>query len=151
MFQCGRPWVILKCRECDAEIGGTGHNLLPGNTALDLVDSTKKGYLLDCASNTSDIPQYMRELGPAAFHITRFFLHCALYFACDVDEERAVREMMDKFKNLSYSLKEFFWEHLNKDLSLIQKCLHINSEEVFFVIHSLMGKMLSSSEGNKYF
>jgi hypothetical protein len=105
---------------------------------------------LDCASNTSDIPQYMRELGPSALCITRFFLHCALYFACDVDEE-AVREMMDKFKNLSYSLKEFFWEHLNKDLSLIQTCLHINSEEVFFVIHSIIGTMLSSSGGNKFF
>ena len=136
----------MQCQECKADIGGTNHNLLPGNTALDLVDSTKKGYLLDCANKISNISQVMRELGPAAFQITRFLLHCALYFACDVDEE-AVREMMDKFRNCSNGLKEFFWEHLNKDLSIIQTCLNINSDEVLFVIHSIIRDILNSNEG----
>ena len=114
---------------------------------MDLVDSTKKGYLLDDADKIPNATELIRELGPPAFHITRFFLHCSLYLACDCHDS-SIREMMDKFWNSSISLKDFFWKHLNKDLKLIGIALNINPDEVILVIHSIMHYMLINKDGS---
>ena len=31
LLQCGRPYVVAKCKVCGLEIGGEGHVLRPGN------------------------------------------------------------------------------------------------------------------------
>ncbi len=86
LFDCGRPWVIHKCRDCQAEIGGTQHKLLDTNKELDIKDKTPKGYCLNEASKTSDNPTQERNLSHSSLHIIRFVLHCALYFGIDTDE-----------------------------------------------------------------
>ena len=91
------------------------------------------------ASTISDNPQTERQLTQPAFHVVRFFLHCALYFACDKDE-KAVKLMMIKEPDVP---KDFFWQHLNKDLALIGRALNLNPDEVLIILHSILNDILS--------
>jgi uncharacterized protein YihD (DUF1040 family) len=133
-IKCGRPWVIMKCKECNADIGGTSHKLIETNKELNVTDTTLRGYCLTDASTISDNPQTERQLNQPAFHVVRFFLHCALYFACDNDE-KAVKTMMVKEQ---ISPKDFFLQHLNKDLFLIGRALDLNQDEVLIILHSIL-------------
>ncbi len=87
LFDCGRPWVVHKCRDCQAEIGGTQHKLLETNKELDIKDTTLKGYCLNEASRISENPTQERNLSQSSLHIIRFILHCAIYFGIDTDEQ----------------------------------------------------------------
>ena len=131
-IKCGLPWVIMKCKECNADIGGTSHKLIETNKELNVTDTTLRGYCLTDASTISDNPQTERQLNQPAFHVVRFFLHCALYFACDNDE-KAVKTMMVKD----------FWQHLNKDLLLIGRALNLNRDEVLIILHSVLNDILN--------
>ncbi len=97
-----------------------------------------KGYCLNDASTISDNPQSERQLTQPAFHVTRFFLHCALYLACDKDE-KAVKAMMLREPA---EPKDFFWSHLNKDLMLIGRALNLNPDEVLIILHSILNDIL---------
>ena len=129
----------MKCKECTADIGGTSHKLIEGNKELNVTDTTLRGYCLTDASTISDNPQTERQLNQPSFHVVRFFLHCALYFACDRDE-KAVKTMMVKEPALP---KEFFWQHLNKDLFLIGRALNLNPDEVLIMLHSILNDILN--------
>jgi hypothetical protein len=132
-IKCGRPWVITKCKECNADIG-TSHKLIETNKELNVTDTTLRGYCLTDASTISDNPQTERELNQPAFHVVRFFLHCALYFACENDEN-AVKTMMVKEP---VSPKDFFLQHLSKDIVLIGRALNLTSDEVYILLHSIL-------------
>ena len=138
LFDCGRPWVVHKCKECQADIGGTGHKLIDNNRELNVADSTMRGYCLTEAHTMSDTPIAERQLNQTSLHLTRFFLHCALYLAIDKDEN-AIKSMMIKTPD---NAKDFFWNHLLKDLSLIVKALNINMDEVFIVIHHVLNDIM---------
>lgn len=42
--------------------------------------------------------------------------------------------------------KDFFWNHLSKDLTLIGKALNLNTDEVYIVIHSILFDVLNLSK-----
>lgn len=42
--------------------------------------------------------------------------------------------------------KEFFWSHMNKDLSLIGKALNLNTDEVYIILHSILFDIINVSK-----
>ncbi len=136
LFNCGRPWVKLKCEVCNADIGGENHNLTANNRKLDVQDSTMKGHCLNFASVLPDTPANERELNGQSFHLLRFMIHACLYFACDGGHE-LTRMMTARPDNM----KKFFWEHMQKDLRIASRLLNVNVDELLILLHYITDKM----------
>ena len=141
LFDCGRPWVVTKCNTagCNADIGGTSHNLLPGNKKIDVNDTSLKGYCLPDAGMLSDEPSTDRQLSSYAFHTIRFIIHSCLYFACEHHESDVTYIMAHA---LLPDKKKFFWDHLNKDLRILCKTLNLNMDEVIILLHLVCNKLM---------
>jgi hypothetical protein len=145
LFDCGRPWVKMKCDVCGTEIGGAQHVLLPTNRVLNVTDNTQKGYCLPVASSLPDAPANERELNSTAFHILRFFVHACLYVACERSEKYVDEIMSTK----SADKKQFFWDHMNKDIKIAAKTININADEMLTLLHVICMDILKNvNNGN---
>ena len=86
LFDCGRPYVVHTCKQCNAKIGGNNHKLLDTNKELTIVDKTLRGYCLSDSSTMKEESMNERELSSSQFSLVRFFIHACLYFSCDQNE-----------------------------------------------------------------
>ncbi len=147
LFDCGRPWVVTKCKTpgCNADIGGTNHNLLPGNKKVTLKDTSLKGYCLPDAAALPEDPLPERTLSAHAFATLKFVIHSCLYFACET-REREVSSIMEY--NVLPDKKKFFWDHLNKDIRILSKALNINAEDACILLHLVCNQILSNTRAN---
>jgi len=140
LIDCHRPWVLSKCNECNAEIGGLNHKSAQGNIKLDeMIDKTIKGYSLPKASDLNDLPITERLLNSYEFQIERFFLHACLYLACgDTNEISSdVHEIMKLAKPYlkKEDIKQFFWDHMHKDLKITCSILNLTVDELIILLH----------------
>ncbi|CAF0704523.1 unnamed protein product [Brachionus calyciflorus] len=140
LFDCGRPWVVMKCSTCNENIGGTQHTLLPRNTRLDNQDRTIRGYCLPVPISINHDFANERLLNAASFHILRFIINCVMYFACDTNQEH-VYNMMTCRPN---DLKQFFWDYMQKDLRIISKALNLNTDEATILLHLISDDILKN-------
>ena len=139
LFDCGRPWVIHKCKTCGEDIGGQNHVLLATNKVVDVQDKTLKAYpLQDCTVQPQNEPTSERLLSPSAFHIIRFFLHACMYFSYEKNGNNLVTIMANKPANVF----DFFWRHMQKDLELSRKALNINADEIYLILHTICNEIL---------
>jgi hypothetical protein len=145
LFDCGRPWVVFKCKSCNADIGGTNHVLLPGNKKVTPKDNSVKGYCLPDAAALPEDPIPERTLSAYSFAVLKFVIHSCLYFACDTQEEQVTSIM--SFNSMP-DKKKFFWDQLTKDLKILGKALNINSEEVITLMHLVCKKIFSNTRPN---
>ena len=102
-----------------------------------------KGYCLATASTLTDNPiGDMRELSAQTYHILRFIIHMCLYLACDNgDVEKLVT--LEASKRIA-DKKQFFWEHMQKDLKLGSKALNVNSDELIILLHYICDNLKNS-------
>ena len=144
LFDCGRPMHMYKCKVCNEAIGGTQHNLLQTNRRLDVSDNTFKGYCLSDASVVSKEPHTERLLSSSSVQIIRFFLHTCLYFACDTNQE-SVHGLI-AIPQQNKSLKRFFWDHINLDISILGKSLNMNTDQIILFLHNICNDLLKSNK-----
>ena len=143
---CGKPMVNAICNECGERIGGENHNLNTGNQNVDqtLIDKTLTGYCLKDASKEPDLPTSdLRKLNSSSFHLERFIVNACMYLACDNENEKDVLNLMYPQPNKSVKLKDFFWEHIQKDLKLAGKSLNLNLDELIILLHKALFSFLS--------
>lgn len=142
LFNCGQPWVEYTCDTCGAKIGGTNHNLLSGNKRMNIEDQTKTGYCLSYARNSADNPITDRSLSSQNYHVLRFLIHACLYLASDKETE--VHQLMTVVLNAN-DKKEFFWDHMQKDLRIASKCMNLNTDELIILLHYIVDNMKNSN------
>ena len=109
-------------------------------------DTTQKGYCLTEASNQSDVPvSDMRLLNSSAFHLERFVVNACMYFALGDQNENVetVRKIMYPQPDKKIDLKDFFWLHMKKDLSLLSKTLNLTLDEVIILLHKIVFSFLT--------
>lgn len=143
--ECGQPWIKAVCAECGLEIGGVNHSLIKSNKRMDdtqLVDHTLTGYLLSSAQHLSDKAQTVRFMSSLHAQIVRFFLHACMYLACgDEDQEEGpVRQSI--IMTTPDNVKQFFWEHMLKDLRITCRELNITVDELLMLLHSVCFKFI---------
>jgi hypothetical protein len=118
-------------------------------------DQTPKGYSLMEVEKTDEMPKDLRLLNQAGFHLERFILNACMYLACGDHDEKIqdVLEMMTYKPELKkdIELKDFFWQHIEKNLSQICKCLNLTSDEVIILLHSVCAEILDSRPITKIF
>jgi trimeric autotransporter adhesin len=83
---CGQPMQVSTCPECRAQIGGSNHVPLAGNTpaAARAEDSVQSGYCYSLSSTAGDAPapaEGARSLRLPQLLAVRCLLHCALSVA----------------------------------------------------------------------
>ena len=144
LFDCGRPWVKTNCKTCGAEIGGTNHQLLANNRTLKIEDKTLRGYCLPDASNstsTDNAPKNDGVLNLSGLHTVRFVINCCLYFSCDVNDQ----EVSDLMSVKTAHRKNFFWNHMKNDLSIISRLLNINMDDAMILMHLMCDFILKNT------
>ncbi|XP_052765375.1 E3 ubiquitin-protein ligase rnf213-alpha-like isoform X1 [Mya arenaria] len=138
---CGRPWTVDRCRECGAEIGGTGHVPLPGNNVDDLTDQTKSGHLLGpWESRGPPVPE--RKLTVTTLSITRIFLHMALLGGAG----RNKRTICGIFKPEidPETVEDFLWKHIQKDFDDLQQSTKLSFDDTVLLMHSFISSMVNN-------
>jgi hypothetical protein len=151
LIDCTRPWVLAKCNECNAQIGGLNHKLSEGNQRVnELIDNTIKGYSLPYAHELTDLPMTDRLLNSIEFQIERFFLHACLYLACgDEDESSAtVLRQMKTTKVKKEDLKQFFWDHMVKNLKISCSILNITQDELIILLHLITFRFIHTKDNS---
>ena len=48
----------------------------------------------------------------------------------------------------NYPLKDFFWNHLNNDIKMIQKSLNLNVDEAYVILHVVMKNIFDAKPSN---
>lgn len=90
-------------------------------------------------SSLNENPANERLLTAPAFHILRFFIHACLYFACDFNNQQDIASMMTTNPT---DKKQFFWDHMNKDLRIASKALNLNMDEMIILLHNICEDLL---------
>ena len=137
---CGKAMVLSNCNECGLRIGGENHQIDSKNKLLNksLVDKTLTGYCLRDAANEPEMPTSdLRKLNSSAFHLERFIINACMYLACDKENQNDVYNLMYLKPNKNVELKDFFWDHIKKDLKLAGKSLNLNLDELIILLHKL--------------
>jgi hypothetical protein len=136
---CGRPYVLSKCPECKADIGGQRHKLTTDNVILpdqnNAIDRTKPGHVIGAAKMfQSAEPQ--RRLNPVQMAILRNLLHLAMFSGLH-DNRQAVCDLIDPAITVE-DCDRFLWEHINADLAIIGRALDKNKDDVLVIMHSIL-------------
>ena len=86
----------------------------------------------------------LRKLNSSSFHLERFIVNACMYLACDNENEKDVYNLMYPQPNKSVKLKDFFWEHIQKDLKLAGKSLNLNLDELIILLHKAIFSFLTT-------
>ncbi len=62
--------------------------------------------------------------------------------------QKSIRLIMNPTVNPD-NVKNFFWDHLNKDLNLIGKTLNLNMDEVFIILHFIFNDIMTSVKSSR--
>ncbi len=133
---CTQPAVTSKCPTCSNTIGGTNHQLAPGNKeAVGLMEKTQFGYFLPNATLRSDTPENIRNMGNLNTCILRLFLHSVLYL-CAIEKKDLSNIMSSQVK-----FDDFFAEQIIKDINILSNCLHHSPDESILIVHFLLSQL----------
>jgi len=133
---CTQPAVTSKCPTCSNTIGGTNHQLAPGNKeAVGLMEKTQFGYFLPSATLRSDTPENIRNMGNLNTCILRLFLHSVLYL-CAIEKKDLSNIMSSQVK-----FDDFFAEQIIKDINILSNCLHHSPDESILIVHFLLSQL----------
>jgi len=150
---CGRAWVTLQCVDCGANIGGTDHNLLPGNRDLGRqqidrrLDLEKKYCLRDASVEANDKFFSVREIQPTVIQALRLVLHSAMAVgmaAGGAEWEAAARRVLNPTYCNPPDLSQFIYEHWKCNWDSLRTLLNRSEDEMSMLLH--LG--LASSGGN---
>ncbi|KAK6168601.1 hypothetical protein SNE40_019799 [Patella caerulea] len=76
--ECGRPYTVSKCNQCNATKGGQGHQATAGNTTDDGQDRSKTGHILGLADQRPLVAIPERSMSPSVCAIIRMMTHMSM-------------------------------------------------------------------------
>jgi hypothetical protein len=111
-------------------------------------DKTQWGYCLTDAESQPERPQSdLRLLNSPSFHLERFFINACMYLACDREnEEKVYKCMYPQPDRAKVWLKDFFWDHMKKDLSLAGRSLNLVLDELIVLLHMVSFSFLTQGQ-----
>ncbi|XP_052243455.1 E3 ubiquitin-protein ligase RNF213-like [Dreissena polymorpha] len=133
---CGRPDSTGFCPECREQIGGAGHQALPGNVLNNQGDTTKRGHVLG-RSNKSGIIQPERDMKPTYCTAVRLFLHMALYLGPVEDIQKIIQPEIP-----ANHVSQFLLDHINANIVGLQKALDRSPDDIILLMHVVVHHMM---------
>ncbi len=80
--------------------------------------------------------------------MVRFFLHACLYLACGDSDEHQATVLQSLILVTPENVKEFFWQHMEKDLKVSCQLLNITKDEILILLHSICFGFLKTVSKN---
>ena len=138
---CGRAATVGTCKACGREIGGEGHQLRPDN-ALDAgIDRTETGHVLGRAAKLGPISAPERKLNRATFSILRLLTHISMYIGANTNSGAVCQSIKSNIEQ--GDVGAYLLEHIDLDLTSIQKVLGKNKDDVLILIHVLLTQIMN--------
>jgi hypothetical protein len=137
--ECGRPMVNYACPQCGSKIGGVNHKLESTNRVARTNDTTETGYALGPPSQREVNATAERDLNPPSCAIVRAIMHgCLLWASCT--NENAMYGLLDLIKSQvrPNEMSQFFWQHLEHDVSMLSKAIGKSRDDACLVIHLIL-------------
>ena len=140
---CGRPWIMDKCKTCGEVIGGEQHKLVKDNSMVDdaIHDKTMKGY---CIQEMCNRAENIRSLNMVGFFYERFLIDACMYLAMG-DYGQNKKQVMGGMCHEETDLDDFFLIRIKHDLTLLSAELNFNIDEIFLLIHLSLKQFLENS------
>ncbi|XP_076467024.1 E3 ubiquitin-protein ligase RNF213-like [Babylonia areolata] len=131
---CGQPAVEGMC-PCGHKIGGIGYNAAARNIQNSGADRTQKGHILGPAAQRGleSVPE--RQLTSVECSVLRFLLHAVLYLSANTNTQAAAVCRMVTPRIAPDQCAQFFVDHMEHDLKVLQRCLGRSADDVFLVLH----------------
>ncbi|KAM6032909.1 E3 ubiquitin-protein ligase rnf213-alpha-like isoform 2-T2 [Chlamydotis macqueenii] len=140
---CGLPMEVKKC-ECGASVGGTCHKPETGFTQKENTkDKTEKGYILESPLLRRN--ELERCLSPACVGLARALLHSS--FLLGIYAEKGA--ILDLMKEEPEDVEEFFWGHLQKDITCLAEALSRNTEDAVLTVHLFLQHLSNNSSADE--
>ncbi|XP_041355040.1 E3 ubiquitin-protein ligase RNF213-like [Gigantopelta aegis] len=143
IIDCGRPTTDGRCLDCGLRVGGVGNKLADGNVEDPGIDQTKTGHILGDANQRPNISTSERKLSGQACTLLRLLTHAALLLGCDVNS-RAVSSMVQP---VVQDVSQFFWNHIQKDIDQLHRCVGKSVDDVFLIIHFIFHQISDGTRG----
>lgn len=145
---CGRvvEGSHATCSKCGKRVGGQGYNQpLAGTSLADGADETQTGHILGAAKQrpTQGLPE--RQLSALECSLARFFTHASLFVGANLEQADVLSEIINP-KIAQEEVCQFFWDHLDKDLKVIECTLGHTLEETCLFLHHICNSMSESSQ-----
>ncbi|KAL2078388.1 hypothetical protein ACEWY4_026073 [Coilia grayii] len=139
--ECGRPVAVSKCVECGVEIGGLGHNPVPGfyQVTTGVADQTQRGHALGEARQRSEAPNRQRSSAQSA--LLRVLTHLAMMLGA-ARNQQGIRQMITPPVR---DVIEFLYNHLEKDMEVLGRTLDLNLDDTVIVIHLILNAAAKDS------
>ncbi|XP_052808680.1 E3 ubiquitin-protein ligase rnf213-alpha-like isoform X1 [Mya arenaria] len=139
---CGRPAEVGKCKECGANIGGRGHQALPGNSKHAGGDNTLQGHILGRAVPNAPI-RPVRELSALHCCVIRLLLHMSMFIGPSRRMVSIVRPDIEEG-----NIQHFLWEHIETDIGYLHRALGRSVDDVLLLMHCVIQNiMVKHNEG----
>ncbi|XP_052808603.1 E3 ubiquitin-protein ligase rnf213-alpha-like isoform X2 [Mya arenaria] len=138
---CGRPYQVAKCKDCGADIGGQGHQALPGNAIHAGGDNTIRGHILGRAVPNAPLrPE--RELSALHCCVIRLLLHMSMFIGPPQQMVPIVRPDVAED-----NIRHFFWEHIETSIGDLQRALGRSVDDVLLLMHCVIQNIMVKHNG----
>ncbi|XP_069016032.1 E3 ubiquitin-protein ligase rnf213-beta [Embiotoca jacksoni] len=138
--ECGKPVVKSKCLDCGLPIGGVKHIPVQGFTRQsDQSDQTRTGHVLGEADRRSEVPE--RQMTCAQSGILRLLTHLALLQG-SAKHDGSVGDMIQPRPR---DVSGFLWNHLEKDMKVLEKTLDQNQDDTAVTVHLILTRFTEGS------
>ncbi|KAF0538645.1 e3 ubiquitin-protein ligase [Gigaspora margarita] len=137
--ECGRPYQISRCNQCNNEIGGLDHVLKAGSSDIDrsrlegyISVNDKIGYIIE---DTFDDYHSVRNLDPAAYRILHLFLHII------IGSQAHMTNTADFINDQHINVVQYCKKHIENDWKALKSIFNCKDETLALVIHSILSEM----------
>ncbi|XP_070188878.1 E3 ubiquitin-protein ligase rnf213-alpha-like [Littorina saxatilis] len=134
--ECGRPTEEGMC-PCGLRIGGVSHRPNSENVEGSGADQTQKGHILGAAGQRGmeSVPE--RQLSAVECAVLRFLTHAALYLAVSNPAQTGTVSQMVVPRIPPNQAAQYFSDHVQRDLQVLQRSLGRSADDSFLVLHHL--------------
>lgn len=88
--QCTRPWMVSKCPDCGAAIGGVHHNAAAGNQRVEKMDeNSQAGYMIN--KDQKNLQQPQDRISLQASSVIQLLIHVCMLHGFQQDPASAIR------------------------------------------------------------
>ncbi|RNA31081.1 E3 ubiquitin-ligase RNF213-like [Brachionus plicatilis] len=135
--ECTQPMQDSICPTCKAQIGGTQHRLIPGNTKVENITEKKsQGYSLD----PNDDKQSIRNMGQLNTILIRLLLDCCMFLTAFKNPAQTKR-LVHSPNIDAQNLQDFFLNQIKQNIKKLSQCLQHSPEESLLLFHHFIHKI----------
>lgn len=145
---CTNPNYISRCNECKAEIGGMGHNLLPGNTRIAVHSAATMtglenlpGYYIASDAQMASLEFTPSQLSSQGFRILNFFVDCSILFGISFSRGFLIDDYQKLIKGIPVvsDLSAMMQKHIESNWNVLRRKYNASEEEMGILFHSVLG------------